>query len=60
MIFSSGISTQPVSDERMRKPSSVTQYLDGRSPFLSRTAPIISPSEKRIDAGPSQGSIIVA
>ena len=34
--------------------------LDGRRPFLSRTAPITSPSEKRIDAGPSHGSIIVA
>ena len=60
MIFSGGMSIQPVSDERIRKPSFVIMYLDGRRPFLSSTAPIMSPSEKRIEAGPSQGSIIVA
>ena len=60
MIFSGGISIQPVSEESMRYPSLVMQYLEGRRPFLSRTAPMISPSEKRIDAGPSHGSIIVA
>ena len=51
------IGNTPISEERRTVPSSVTRYLDGRKPFLSRIAPIFFPSVKHIAAGPSQGSI---
>jgi len=50
----------PVSDAIITLSSFVTQYLEGRKPFLSNVAPIIFPSVKEIEAGPSQGSIIQA
>ena len=40
--------------------SFVMQYLEGLKPFLSSVAPIIFPSVKEIEAGPSHGSIMEA
>ena len=56
--FLGSISTTPVSDDITTYPSLVTVYLDGLSPFLSRSAPMYFPSVNGIDAGPSHGSIM--
>lgn len=50
-------SSTPASDAITTKPSSVTQIREGRKPLRSSTAPMIVPSVKVIDAGPSHGSI---
>ena len=55
-----GMSRTPTSLAMTTRPSSVTQYLLGRRPLRSKTAPITVPSVKAIDAGPSQGSMRVA
>ncbi len=47
----------PASDARTIMPSDVTEYLAGRSPFLSSIPPARVPSVNRTAAGPSQGSI---
>jgi hypothetical protein len=54
------MSSTPTSLASTTRPSLVTQYRPGRSPFRSSTAPIIVPSVKAISAGPSHGSISVA
>ena len=54
------MSSTPTSLARMTRPSLVTQYRPGRSPFLSSTAPITVPSVNAISAGPSHGSMSVA
>ena len=59
-IFSGGNSTTPASLAIIARPSSVTTYLHGLKPFLSRVPPRIFPSVNTIAAGPSQGSIIDA
>ena len=57
MIYAGSTGRAPVSEAMITLSSDVTQYLEGLSPFLSRVAPIILPSVKEMDAGPSQGSI---
>ena len=52
--------TTPVSEPITTRSSSVTQYREGRSPLRSSEPPTKRPSVNTIDAGPSQGSIIVA
>ena len=47
----------PASEASMTTPSSVTEYLAGRSPFLSSIPPAYVPSVNSTAAGPSQGSI---
>ena len=59
IIFSGAISKTPTSLARITKSSFVTQNLDGRKPFRSRTAPICFPSVKVTQAGPSHGSISI-
>ena len=59
LIFLGSISTTPVSEDIITYPSFVTVYLDGLSPFLSSKAPINFPSVNGIEAGPSQGSIML-
>ncbi len=54
------MSAAPTSLASTTRPSSVTQYRPGRSPFRSSTAPMTDPSVNAIRAGPSQGSISVA
>ena len=54
------MSSTPTSLARMTRPSLVTQYRPGRSPFRSSTAPITVPSVNAISAGPSHGSMTVA
>ena len=58
IILASSTIKAPASDAIITVPSSVTQYLEGRKPFLSKVAPTISPSVNEIEAGPSHGSII--
>ena len=53
----SSMGITPASDARIIMPSSVTQYLAGRRPFLSSIPPAHLPSVNRTAAGPSQGSI---
>ncbi|CAB4760210.1 unannotated protein [freshwater metagenome] len=57
IIFSGGKSRTPTSLDKTTSPSFVTQNLDGRKPFLSKTAPTCLPSVKVTQAGPSHGSI---
>ena len=47
----------PASEARIIMPSAVTEYLAGRSPFLSSMPPARVPSVNMTAAGPSQGSI---
>ena len=51
------MSSTPTSLASTTRPSLVTQYRPGRSPFRSSTAPIMVPSVNAISAGPSHGSI---
>jgi hypothetical protein len=53
------MSSTPASEASTTRPSSVTQYRDGRRPLRSSTAPTWLPSENTTDAGPSHGSIRV-
>ena len=55
--FVGSISSTPTSEDITTLPSFVTVYLEGRRPFLSKSAPIYFPSVNGIEAGPSQGSI---
>ena len=55
LTWSRGIT--PASEARMTMPSSVMQYLAGRSPFLSSIPPAHVPSVNSTAAGPSQGSM---
>ena len=57
-MFFGSISNTPTSEDITTYPSLVTVYLEGRKPFLSKSAPIYFPSVNGIEAGPSQGSII--
>ncbi len=58
MIVAGSTGNAPDSDAMITRSSVVTQYREGRNPFLSSVAPIIFPSVNDIDAGPSHGSII--
>ena len=60
IIFSGAKSKTPASEAKTTKPSSVTQNLEGRKPFRSKTAPIWRPSVNVTHAGPSHGSISAA
>ena len=60
ITFAGSTGSAPDSEAITMVSSLVTQYLEGRSPFLSRVAPITFPSVKEIEAGPSQGSITQA
>ena len=60
MIVAGSTGKTPDSEAIITRSSLVTQYLEGRKPFLSSVAPIIFPSVKEIEAGPSQGSWKVA
>ena len=55
--FTESSGMTPASEARIIMPSSVTQYLAGRKPFLSSIPPASLPSQKRTAAGPSQGSM---
>ena len=55
--FDGSTGKTPISEESSTIPSSVTKYLEGRKPFLSRIAPIFFPSVKHIAEGPSHGSM---
>ena len=55
--FTASSGMTPASDARIIMPSSVTQYLAGRRPFLSSIPPASLPSQNRTAAGPSHGSI---
>ena len=46
ITLSLGISKTPVSEAKTKTLSFVMVYLAGRSPFLSRIAPALTPSEK--------------
>ncbi len=56
-ILAGSRSSTPTSLASTTRPSSVTQYRPGRSPFRSSTAPASVPSMNAISAGPSHGSI---
>ena len=56
MVFWS-MSSTPASDASTTRPSSVIQKRPGRRPLRSSTAPILVPSVKATQAGPSHGSM---
>ncbi len=56
-IRSGAISRAPTSEAMITRSSSVTTKRPGRRPLRSSTAPIVVPSVKATDAGPSQASI---
>ena len=59
-MVSGGRSSTPTSEDKISRSLSVRYHRQGRRPLRSSTAPTVSPSEKTMAAGPSQGSIMVA
>ena len=56
-VTPSGRGTAPASEATATSPSPHTATRSGRSPFRSRLAPQLRPSEKHSAAGPSHGSL---
>ena len=52
------MSSVPTSEAITTRPSSQTQYREGRRPLRSSTAPTTVPSVKVTEAGPSHGSMM--